>query len=684
MNKAFRLPALLCIATTAFADGPKDNSADTVRPVPPLGVEVPEADKSKLTTALQKLRATIDEAAKAQAKNPKLADLLPDVEVYYKATDWALRFNEMFNIKDIKTAAEQLAEGQARAEQLKLGNAPWTKQTGLVVRGYKSKIDGSYQPYGMVIPENGFDGPKRLDIWCHGRFENTTEMGFIQQRRTSTGSINPPNTLILHPFGRFSCANKFAGEIDTFEAIEHAKKFYPIDNNRVLIRGFSMGGAAAWQFATHYADQWCGANPGAGFSETPEFLGVFQKEDVNAFPWYQQKLWRWYNATDSALNLWHCPTVAYSGEFDRQKQAADMMEKALRAEQIDLTHIIGEQKSFGITVDKAHRIMPIALAEVERRLADIADAGRNRCPDVVQFATWTLRYNRMHWVVVDALQEHWERCRVHAKITGPSAVEIKTQGTTGLTLDMPSGYCKLSLLEKVKLTIDGQSLDVSRPKTDRSWLVHLSKVSGKWAEALGTENKDQLVKKHLLQGPIDDAFMDGFVFVRPTGQAWNEAGSKWAKAEMDRASFEWRRQFRGDAPIKDDKALTDADIANNNIVLWGDPSSNSVLAKVLAKLPIKWTKESLTVNGKTHAGADAMPVLIYPNPLNPARYVVINSSFTYREYDYLNNARQVSKLPDWAVVDITKPKTTQAPGGIADAGFFDEKWQWKPAPAAKK
>ncbi len=683
MNKAFRLPALLCIATTAFADGPKDNLADSVRPVPPLGVEVPAADKASLTAALQKLRAAIDEAAKAQAKNPKLADLLPDVEVYYKATDWALRYNELFNVKDVKTALDQLEEGRLRAVELKTGNAPWTKQRGLVVRGYKSKVDGSVQPYGMVVPENGFDGPKRLDIWCHGRFENTTELGFIQQRRTGVGSINPANTLVLHPFGRFSCGNKFAGEIDAFEAIEHAKKFYPVDNNRIMMRGFSMGGAAAWHLATHYADQWCGANPGAGFSETPEFLKMSQKEPVEDTPWYEQKLWHWYNATDSALNLWHCPTVAYSGEFDRQKQAADMMEKALLAEQIDLTHIIGEQKSLGITPDKAHRIMPIALAEVERRLADIADVGRDRCPDIVHFTTWTLRYNRMKWITVDALDQQWERCRVHAKITGPSAVEIKTQGTPAITLDMPSGYCKLSLIAKVKLTIDGQQIEVSRPKTDRSWLVHLSKQSGKWAEVLGTEAKDQLVKKHELQGPIDDAFMGSFLFVKPTGQAWNEATGKWATAELDRAVFEWRRQFRGEAPIKEDKALTEADIAGSNLVLWGDPGSNSVLAKVLAKLPIQWTKDTLTLNGTGHPGAGAMPVLIYPNPLNPARYVVINSSFTYREYDYLNNARQVSKLPDWAVVDITKPKTTQAPGGIAEAGFFDEKWQWKPAPAKK-
>ncbi|MDA0814434.1 MAG: hypothetical protein O3C21_18835, partial [Verrucomicrobia bacterium] len=57
---------------------------------------------------------------------------------------------------------------------------------------------------------------------------------------------------------------------------------------------------------------------------------------------------------------------------------------------------------------------------------------------------------------------------------------------------------------------------------------------------------------------------------------------------------------------------------------------------------------------------------------------VINSGVTFREYDYLNNARQVPKLPDWAIVDLSTPPGTRVPGRIEDAGFFDEQWKWKP------
>jgi hypothetical protein len=669
MKPAHLILSISVLSSALLADGPKDNVAAEVRPIPPPGVPVPDNEKTALNAGLSELRAAIDAAVKAQAKNPRLADLLPDVEVYHKAVDWALRYNEIHKPQEIKSAFEVLAEGKQRAEQLAKGDAPWTRQKGLVVRAYRSKIDGSVQPYGMVIPESYSGAPSRLDLWCHGRGETLSELAFIDQRRKQTGQIAPADTLVLHPYGRYCCANKFAGEMDLFEAIDHAKKFYRVDDNRMVIRGFSMGGAAVWQFATHYADRWCAATPGAGFSETPDFLKVFQTEDVSSVPQYEQQLWRWYNATDNALNLFHCPTIAYSGELDKQKQAADIMELALRSENIEMPHIIGPQT--------AHKIHPDSLAEIEERLEHIVRAGRQFNPYEVHFTTWFLRYNRMYWITVDELQQHWERARIHAKLTSQTSVEIRTQNITAFTIDHPSGQCPLSILQKPTVTIDGTAIEVTRPKLDRSWRVHFRKEDGKWTASLTRHETGALVKKHGLSGPIDDAFMDSFLFVKPTKEAFSAETGARANAEMERAVFEWRRQFRGDAMVKDDSAITDADIAKNNLVLWGDPQSNTLIARILEKLPVKWSKEKLEMAGKSYDATKNLPVLVYPNPLNPERYIVLNSSFTYREYDYLNNARQVPKLPDWAVLDVTQPTTSQAPGRIADAGFFDEKWQWK-------
>ena len=188
--------------------------------------------------------------------------------------------------------------------------------------------------------------------------------------------------------------------------------------------------------------------------------------------------------------------------------------------------------------------------------------------------------------------------------------------------------------------------------------------------------------------------MSRFLFVRPTGKPLNDAIGKWTQSEMAHAIKSWRAVFRGDAPVKDDTAVTDEDMENCNLILWGDNSSNAVLKRIAADplpatpttqsatakpvgplLPILWGKNELNFKSYRLDPARYVPILIYPNPLNPARYVVLNSGHTFREFALLNNSDQTPKLPDWAIVDISKPADAKWPGLIYDAGFFDEHWK---------
>ena len=649
------------------ADGPADNQAEKVRPVPPLGIEVPEDQRDDLEDGLKKLKTIIDELA--LSKDARVKELLPDVQIYHKAVSDALTYREFFKPQEISTAKSLLVDGQTRAEQLKAGNAPWTTQTGLVPRGYVSKIDGSVQPYGLIIPDSFTPtGPHRwrMDLWFHGRGEVLSELNFLEDRRKNKGQFTPADTIVLHPYGRYCNANKLAGEIDSLEAIESVKRRYRIDDDRIAVRGFSMGGAACWQFAVHYADRWAAAAPGAGFSETPDFLKVFQKETLQP-TWFEKKLWHMYDCTDWAANLAQLPTVAYSGDKDSQKQAADIMAVALKKEGIELTHLIGP--------DTAHSYHPVTKLEVDRRIDSIMALGRERVPRTIRFVTYSLRYNRMHWVTVDAIKEHWSQARVNAAIVADSFVNVTTTNVEQLTLSIPSGYAPMPVDANVEIKIDDQSLEGPRPGSDLSWQVTLHREGETWK--IGALPTNGLRKRHGLQGPIDDALMDSFVFVRPTAKSSHEAVEKWVQSEMSHAIVHWRQQFRGHARVVDDTAVTDEHVANSNLILWGDPTSNAVLKKIAEKLPILWGNSEITVGDEKYPADRHAAIAIYPNPLNTNRYVVLNSSFTFREYDYLNNARQVPKLPDWAIIDLRTPPGSRSPGKIADAGFFDEQWQLK-------
>lgn len=561
---------------------------------------MPEADAAELRQGLTKIAGNSN----------------PDIAVVEKAVKWALEYNEFFKPEDI---------GRAK-DILKYAQQP-QKKTGLIVHAYRSKIDGSLQPYGLVIPENYSPERKwRLDLWFHGRSEMLSEANFIWDRLNKPGEFTPKNALVLHLYGRYCNAAKFAGEVDAFEALDDVRKRYAIDNDRILIRGFSMGGASAWQMGAHYAGLWAAVAPGAGFAETPEFLHM-KTEEVMALPEWQRKLWHLYNATDYAVNFYNVPTIAYSGEVDGQKQAADIMTKYLEREHIELPHIIGPQTG--------HKYHPDSKIELEKRLTSIAERGRDPLPKSVRFVTYTLRYNQMEWITVDAMSKHWEPARVNGELTDGS-LTLTTENVDALSLDPRVVR---------NAVIDGQNL---RPSTS------YHRRGTKWVSG-----KKLNGKRPGLQGPIDDAFLDNFIIVKPSGQP-----SAWVDAEMNRAIREWRRQFRGDAKVKLDKDITAEDVKSANLILWGDPQSNSIYKRIAGKLPMAWPKEK-----------DRALILIAPNPENRDRYVVLNSGFTFREFDYLNNARQVPKLPDWAMIDTTVPPDAKAPGRIVSAGFFDEQWK---------
>jgi dienelactone hydrolase len=671
---------LLLTCSPALADGPTDNLAENVRRIPPAGVPIPDEMRTMLTAEVERLGNAIGSARAELKEKPAYLRYLPDVQIFHKAVDWALRYDEFYDPKQAEWANDQLREGFSRLESLANLKTPWLEDTGLVPRGYQSKIDGSIQPFGMVVPESfqkNLPYRWRLDCWFHGRGEKLTELDFIHQRQTQPGEFTPPDTLVLHPYGRYCNGQRFAGETDFFEALETVKRDYRIDEDRIIVRGFSLGGAACWHIATHHAWQWCAANPGAGFSETEQFLNFFQGEKLQPQPW-ERKLWNLYDSTAVAGNLFNVPTVAYSGELDKQKQAADLMAAALKKEGMELTHIIGPKT--------AHKFEATAKAEVAHRLDFLAKNGRRKALLDSKTTTWTLRNNSTPVGKIDALGEHWKLAsldttyRVVGQESNP-AWHILAKNVTAFTIDIPPGMAFDHPMTWITIASTEDSVKVFSvngwKKSDGSLQASFHRAGQTWATGpLPTEG---LRKKHGLQGPIDDAFMDSFIFVRPTGQAASEKAGAWAKAEMERAIEHWRRHFRGDARVKDDTAITEDDIKSANLILWGDPSSNALIAKATAQLPISWTGSEIKAGAKTFPAADHALIAIYPNALNPERYIVLNSSFTFREYDYLNNARQTPKLPDWAVIDLNQAPNARTPGRIAAADFFGEKWELKPA-----
>src|SRR6185369_16721758 len=73
-----------------------------------------------------------------------------------------------------------------------------------------------------------------------------------------------------------------------------------------------------------------------------------------------------------------------------------------------------------------HVIDPVTHREQLRRIGEYAAKGLDHAPRQLHFVTWTLKYNRCHWLELLALNQHYERAGLAATATDDGSVEITT------------------------------------------------------------------------------------------------------------------------------------------------------------------------------------------------------------------------------------------------------------------
>lgn len=633
---------------------------------PPKATKPDEATLKQIADKTEQLRKAIE-----GLKGKRIAiDRLIDVEIYLKAAENIVRFEEWYGENSGKWAIQTLDQGLERAKQAEGGKAVWRDFPGKwVVRAYGTDLDNSIQPFAMLFPHDYGKDPKkkwRLDIVLHGRDSALTETKFIASHGTTAKAAPKDLDYVqLEVYGRGNNAYRWAGEQDVFDALKWYMKEHrdgesnPINVEQIVLRGFSMGGAGTWHLGLHHPFSFAVIGPGAGFTTTHGYIGGLPKE----LPAYQEKCLRIYDAVDYAENAFNVPVVAYSGANDPQKAAADNIEKALKGfkEPHRFTHLVAP----GLEHQMPKEWQDKAEAEYKKYLTP----GRT-FPERVHFVTYTTRYNDYGHGWIEALEHQYEKAVVDSRFS-KNELTIATENIAVLRLDGDEEHPI-----PATISIDGQGVQV---KQAGNRPTILEKINGKWSIADATLLAKRLRKQgHMdswLQGPIDDAFTTRFMIFAPSGDGWHPVTSKFVSVSLESFTYEWDKYFRGKLQTHHAEAIDKHPI--ENLILFGDPESNPLIAKVLPKLPITWTKEKLVVNGVEYDPKTHVPVLIYPNPLNPSRYVVLNSGHTFKEADFKGtNALLYPRLGDWAVIKPNPTPKDPTAYEIVAAGLFDEFWQF--------
>jgi predicted esterase len=648
------VPVLLAATAQNFAPPPTQNPS--------------EATLQAIKEKSRQLDQALGELRRRAIQDP----MLSDVEIYRKAADWLVRHNEFYQLETGSWALEALDQGLARSDQLLKGRAPWFQETGrAIVRAYRSRVDGSLQPFAVTYPRDyGKDRSRkwRLDIVLHGRDPALTEVKFLHAHLGRTPAPTDQDFVRIEVYGRGNIGYRWAGETDIIEAVDNLVAVErmqgregQLDPARVVLRGFSMGGAGTWHLGLHTPSRWCVLQPGAGFTATHGYV----KGLADPLPPTQEACLHIYDARDYAENVADVPVVAYAGDRDPQLQAAKTVEEKIKPLGLSIQLIIAP----GL----GHQFPDEWQKKVQSAMAPLLTKGRPSYPERVRFVTYTLRYPSCAWVEILGLEHHYQRTLVDAARTD-TGFTVTTTNVRTLHLLLPHDHAIPFLVR-----IDGEELQ-PRPWLSQNGTEHLylERRGLHWSavlpQKLFTDQLRHPRKAERLQGPIDDAFMDGFLCVRGTGTAWHNGTQRYADDRLERFQADWDKYMRGVLPVRDDTQLTEEEIATHHLILFGDPGSNSILAQVMDGLPFRWTRDEIRLGSRGYPSTTHVPVLIYPSPLSPGRYLVVNSGHTFHAAEFrATNALLFPRLGDYAILRLG-PNDNDRATTVAVSGLFRDDW----------
>jgi hypothetical protein len=225
---------------------------------------------------------------------------------------------------------------------------------------------------------------------------------------------------------------------------------------------------------------------------------------------------------------------------------------------------------------------------------------REKSPKRVLYTIESLHNPRAYWVKIDGREDENLLATVDASVEGQT-IFVKTRNVEAYSLDIAqSPACPNQPVEIIE---NGKSLGFVT-----------SRIFTKKPTAYTTS---AYVKNCRLCGPVSDAFREPYAVVYGKSPG-NEEFSKTLK---DVATL-----LANGGLCFDDANVPGQLTDSHNLILVGTPESNVWLSKICKYLPVQIKDNYLVADGGPYKGRDIGFILIYPNPINPEKYVVVFSA----------------------------------------------------------
>jgi predicted esterase len=521
---------------------------------------------------------------------------------------------------------------------------------------YTSNIDGEKRPYAICATSESDERKPLVIVVSPGA---PTDAGpneiRVAEQYAWYAKKNGKECITMRATGRGpGSVYQNYGEEDVFEAVRDAMTKYPIDPDRISVTGFSMGGAATWYLVSHYPDFFAAAAPMSGYCD----YRLWEKPGGFTYPMqpWEEPSWQARSAAFLPSNFEHTAMWITHGEWDRSVGGGVPVAHSRKM------YSLLKERSYNVKYTEVPKTGHSSPPELfEQVTLWLIQQRKERNPRHIELTTYALRHNKSYWVTADQLEHYGERARLDARLTGHELV-IQTENVSAFTAG------PIASSGSLEMRIDGQMQTSVNLTQVRSFY----RSAGHWLAGTRDTTRE---KRHGCSGPITDIFFDNMLLVPGASGTDEESNFNALMAGNLRNLFKaengglHRGGIRGSNTIDlvslKDANLTEDQIHNNNLLLFGATQSNAILKRYANKLPLAFEPGKIRLGNHTFTGERLAMFAVFPHPENPGRYIAVIGGVTPDAVTWGSHL-SYQLLPDYVVFDR---------GRMLDWGFWDNSWK---------
>lgn len=531
---------------------------------------------------------------------------------------------------------------------------------GYVEMTYRSKVDGTEQPFTLGIP-NHYQAKRDwpLQVYLHG-FGGTHQQKLL-------GKPCKHEFFELYVHGR-ARGVEYTGlsETDVFEALEVVRTHWKINGQRVHLMGSSMGGFGSLRIGTRFPDRFASIRVLAGSG-----LG---------FP---------------LENLHSVPTRALHGNIDHSVPIC------LGRASINAINAFGGKALIDEFPNVGH-----SIPSVKRKPAEKWAFNKRLAQNVVhvRYTATDEMARGANWVKVTEWGHRGAPANIDAQIDQKQTLQIGLDNVTTARFDLK--LAPVNRNKPLRVIVNTKSLaTLKAPLPNFIWVSsHAEPASFNETQQVSSEQKhDYQVLTMTPELPKQRLHFPGGSFALYHGEpllivygtqgdtqttdhlheiakiASRSADGKWPQPGKDSTRSTVYQMTTGRLPIKADRDLSDTDIARFNLLLLGDAEQNSIVGRIADELPVTISEKKIRTNdGISWDFTDRGLGLLYANPLAPKRliyWIAANKTEFYKSgsvyplstmMDYQGS---IEAPADFMIMDTKQQK-------LVAARRFDSRWNW--------